>query len=121
MWIQGTALILSALGLVCCVLTEDEQPAKKTDGYIKVEIRGKLQTGVVAIGGETTGTLVHTRDGTLELDLGKDQKLREAAEQLNDKTVLVTGKLTIRRGVEIRQRLIVTVATLKEAPAEEGK
>ena len=36
-----------------------------------------------------------------------------------DKTVLVTGSLTVRRGVEVRQRYIVTVASLKPADKEE--
>jgi hypothetical protein len=87
------------------------------ENYIKVEVKGTLQTGVVAIGGETTGILVKTNDGTLELELGKDKDLRAAAEKLNGQPVLVTGTLTLKRGVERGMRAIVTVATLK--PAEE--
>ncbi|HOB32989.1 MAG TPA: hypothetical protein PKH32_08935 [Verrucomicrobiota bacterium] len=30
--------------------------------YIKVEIKGTLSTGVMAIGGETTGTIIQSGD-----------------------------------------------------------
>jgi hypothetical protein len=83
------------------------------EGYIKVEVKGVLKTGIFAIGGETTGTIITTKKGTLELDLGKDKNLRAQAEKLNGKSVVVTGNLSIRKGVEVRQRLIVSVATLK--------
>jgi hypothetical protein len=85
---------------------------------VKVDIKGTLQTGIVAIGGETTGTIVKTKDATLELDLGKNEDLRAQAEKLNGKPVAVKGNLTIKRGVEVRQRLIVKVASLKAAGAE---
>jgi hypothetical protein len=81
----------------------------------KVELKGTLRTGVVAIGGETTGIVLETKEGNFELQLGKQQELRELAKKLSDKPVEVTGTLEIRRGVEIPQRRIVTVTTLKEA------
>ena len=87
---------------------------KKADSYIKIQARGKLETGIMAIGGETTGTILHTKSGTLESDLAKN-KLGDQAEKLNGKAVVVTGTLSIRKGVEIHQRLIVVVETIAAA------
>jgi hypothetical protein len=89
-----------------------DQPAKK------VEMTGKLRTGVVAIGGETTGIIIETKKGRFELDLGKNKELRARAAKLNGKQVTVTGTLVIRKGVEVKERRIITVKTLKEATAE---
>ncbi len=83
--------------------------------YVKVEVKGTLQTGIMAIGGETTGTVIKTKSGTFELELSKE--LQAQADKLNGKTVVVTGNLTVRPGVEVRQRSIITVATLKAADA----
>jgi hypothetical protein len=85
------------------------------DSYIKVEVKGKLQTGVIAIGGETTGTELQTKGGAMELDLTGDRDLRARAEKLCGRMVLVKGELTIRRGVEKPLRLIVKVASLQAA------
>lgn len=81
----------------------------------KVELQGKLRTGIVAIGAETTGTIIETKDGAFELDLGKDKALREKADKLNGKAVQVAGTLTIRKGVEVKERKIVAVSKLEEA------
>jgi len=86
--------------------------------YVKLEIKGELHTGVVAIGGETTGYTVQAKDATVELEFGDNHKLRDLAEKLNGKTVLVAGTLRVKQGVEIRQRLIVRVASLR--PAEKA-
>jgi len=100
------------------VLAVDRDPSA-ADSYIKVEIRGRLRTGLVAIGGETTGTQVRTSDGTVELDFQGNKDLLDRARQLNGKDVVVTGSLTVKPGVEIRQRLIVKVVTLRSANAPE--
>ena len=80
-----------------------------------VELKGKLITGVFAIGGETTGTIIETKEGRFELDFGKNKELRKLAEKLKGKQVQVAGTLTVRKGVEIKMRKIVTVKTLKAA------
>jgi hypothetical protein len=108
------ALGMLVLGVVA-IGNADEPSAKGKPGYIKVEARGILKTGIVAIGGETTGTVLTTPGGALELDLSKKRDLQALAEKLDGKVVIVTGNLTIRKGVEIRQRLIVTVTGLKAA------
>ena len=108
------AIGILALGVIATI-DADEPLAKGKAGYIKVEARGVLKTGIVAIGGETTGTNLTTPSGVLELDIAKKRDLQAIAEKLDGKEVVVTGHLTIRKGVEVRQRLIVTVTSLKAA------
>lgn len=81
--------------------------------FIEVKIRGKLTHGVMAIGGETTGTTITANDITWELDLSADRKLQESAETMNEKIVTVTGKMTVKQGVERGTRYIVKVNSLK--------
>jgi hypothetical protein len=93
--------------------------AKPSADYIKVEIQGTLKTGILAIGGETTGMTITANNVTWELDLGKNAALRKQAEGLNGKKVVVTGTYTLKQGVEIRQRSIVQVTSLKAAGAKD--
>jgi len=103
------ALILAASSFP--VTTAEDKDA----GLIKVEIKGKLATGIVAIGGETTGTTITAQGATWDLDLGKDESLHRLAEQLNGKMVQVTGTARVVKGVERGPRTIVSVATLRPA------
>ncbi|HVT80770.1 MAG TPA: hypothetical protein VHM90_08930 [Phycisphaerae bacterium] len=78
-------------------------------------LTGKLATGIMAIGGESTGiTLTTSANATYELDI-KDAGLKKAAEALNGANVTVTGTLTIKAGIEVAQRRIIAVATLEPA------
>lgn len=88
---------------------------KNDDEYIKVEVRGMLRHGIVAIGGETTGTTITAKGITWELDLRKDPAFRKLAEKLDGKAALVTGTLQRRKGVEVPVRWIVTVNSLEPA------
>ncbi|WP_166826245.1 hypothetical protein [Thalassoroseus pseudoceratinae] len=82
---------------------------------IIVDIRGKLQHGVVVIGGETTGTTVEVDNISLELDLSANKEWSEEAGQLSGKMVRVKGRLTKKKGVEVGDRWIVEV--FKFAPS----
>lgn len=86
--------------------------------YIKVEIRGTLESGIMAIGGETTGVMITVRDVAWELDVGGDAALRELVSRLHGKAVVVRGAYRRIPGIEIPYRDIVTVTTL-EAVEEE--
>lgn len=90
----------------------DAPPAKDS---ITVRVVGKLQTGVFAIGGETTGTMITANGITWELDFGDNEKLRKEATSLNGQQVRVRGTLERKRGVEIKERWIVTVTKLQAA------
>jgi hypothetical protein len=101
---------LLLLGLACFLgLTAAvAQEAKK------VELQGKLRTDIVAIGGETTGVIIQTKEGDFELDLGKNKEIRDTADKLHGKMVQVSGTLTVRKGVEVKERKIVAVSKLEE-------
>lgn len=85
---------------------------------IRVEVTGTLQTGLMAIGGETTGTVISANGVTWELDLRKHPKLQALVDRLNGKKVTVRGTYERRRGVEIPQREIVTVTDLVPAKSK---
>lgn len=107
--------LLVVLGMVVAVQArpDDTEPKKGKDAesYLKVEAKGKLQTGIVAIGGETTGSLITTPGGTFEVELPRGTD----ADKLNGKTVILTGTIYQRKGVEIRGvRTIIKVEKLKE-------
>jgi hypothetical protein len=104
------------VGVAWCLVLSAGGAEKKAK---KVEVKGTLRTGVVAIGAETTGIVIQTKKGTFELDLGKNNKLRKEAKKLNGKVVVVTGTLEIRKGVEVKERKIIRVATLKAAKGKE--
>jgi len=87
------------------------------DDAIDVVVRGTLRTGIMAIGGETTGTTITARGATWELDLRAKPDLAARAESLAGRRVVVTGSLEVRPGVERRQRWILTVKTLEAAPS----
>ena len=80
---------------------------------VEVKVKGKLIDGVMAIGGETTGTLIKACGVTWELDVSGLGLKREAGK-LNGKTVVVTGSVRQKAGVEIAKRTILTVKTLEK-------
>jgi hypothetical protein len=92
------------------------QQSKESDPtYIKVEIKGRLSTGVVAIGGETTGTTITAAGATWDLDFAGNKELAAQAERYDGKMVLVTGTARVVPGVTRGPRVIVTVASMKLA------
>jgi hypothetical protein len=101
---------LFAVTALLCLLALPALAADK-----EVQVRGTLKTGIVAIGGETTGTIIKTKMGTFELDLGTGKELTALAKKLDGKEVVVSGPLQVRKGVEVKERRIITVKTLKAA------
>ena len=93
------------------IAVKDRKPAAVDS--INVTVVGTLRTGLVAIGGETTGTTITAKGITWELDFGKNSALHDTAEQFNRKRVTVRGSLERRKGVEIRERWIVTVTDVQ--------
>jgi hypothetical protein len=109
------ALPLMLLAMVSALgLAEDKPP----EDSIQVEVHGTLETGIVAIGGETTGTVIRSGNVTWELDLGGDPKLAALAEKLNKQKVVVSGAYFKKQGVEIPERHIVKVKSLQAAVAK---
>jgi hypothetical protein len=81
-----------------------------------ITVVGILQTGVVAIGGETTGLVIRSQGRVWELEFGQNSELRKSAETWNDTTVRVEGRLEHRTGVEVQDRWIVSVETMMQIP-----
>lgn len=110
MWLSrigGVLFLATILGGLCLRAADGPD-----DKYIKVEARGTIRTGVVAIGGETTGVIVSANDITLELEI-KDPQLAALAKRLSGKIGVAKGTLRVMRGIEIPQRWIVTVGELQ--------
>ena len=85
------------------------------DKTLEFKVFGILKHGVVAIGGETTGTMIRFGQTTWELDLRRKKTFDSVAEKLNSKRVVVTGSLSIKQGIETGNRTILTVDSLKSA------
>lgn len=80
---------------------------------IKVDITGVVRTGMNAIGGETTGNLIAANGVVWELEMTDEQV--NMAGKIGNSMVTVTGTLRKIRGVEVRERYIVTVNGLARA------
>jgi hypothetical protein len=87
--------------------------AKEKDHTMQV-YQGTLQTGVMAIGGETTGVVLKTSQGSWELVLNDAQK--KTISSFHNKEVEIKGTATTLPGVERLDRKAITVEsiTLKE-------
>ena len=81
---------------------------------VKFDQTGTVSTGMMAIGGETTGTILKTEAGSYELTPANAAIGKQIAA-LKDKKAHVTGTLTVKEGVEVGQRKIVTVESIEEA------
>lgn len=79
--------------------------------YVRIHIRGTVETGRVAIGGETTGTVVRARGLTFELRID-DEELRAKADTFNGRTAVVTGDLGMQPGIETGPRWIIDVKSI---------
>ena len=75
----GVLIALTAVGVKAVAPLADES--------ITVTVVGTLRIGLVAIGGETTGTTITAKGITWELDFGKNAELKAAAEKLDGKLV----------------------------------
>ena len=101
---------MNSLLLMCAAFVAADVSSPQES--ITVTFVGTIRTGIVAIGGETTGTTITAKGITWELDLGTNAELRAAAEKLNGKQATVTGTLERRAGVERKERWIITVSSL---------
>ncbi len=74
------------------------------------EWTGRLLTGIVAIGGESTGVVLEVGQDRFELQLDANQ--RKIADSLKGQQVTVKGKLETRQGVEVPTRRIIVVTDI---------
>ena len=81
--------------------------------YVKVEVRGTLNTGVMAIGGESTGTIITVGPVVWELEVPAEAPAAQRLQALDGAEVVVTGVYRQQEGVEIPIRHIVTVDSIR--------
>lgn len=111
----AASLFLLSTGLFSSPVTADETTfgPDRTEQSVFVRCHGRLRHGVVAVGGETTGTTMTFHGITWELQLPDDAS-REFASQHHQKPVIVNGTLRHVAGIEISSRWIVDVSDLSE-------
>jgi hypothetical protein len=107
------SLVLGWVVMLVVIVAATAADKEKEDGA-KIDAIGTLKTGVFAAGGETTGTILTTKDTTYELDF-TSKEIRENATTLDGKRVRVSGKLIVKRGIEVGERRIINVTKLEEA------
>jgi len=100
--------------LLCVVMgtlvlaQKDKEPAEQ-------EWTGTVHTGIVAVGGETTGIVLETTKGKFELKAATDPVLRDL-KKADGKNVTVRGTLARQPGVEKSERVIITVTKVTVNP-----
>jgi hypothetical protein len=111
------AALLAVSNLAADDKPADDKPAPEEG--ITVVFTGTVKTGVIAIGGETTGTTITAKGVMWELDLSANKKLQKAADNLNGKLAVARGTLERRQGVEIKERWVVKVTRLRAPKSTE--
>lgn len=95
--------------LISLKKTSNQFDSKKN----KVEILGILQTGVVAIGGETTGVQIKANGILWEVDPGSNIKLAKQISLFNKKRVLLKGSFTPKQSIEKGTRWICQATSIE--------
>jgi hypothetical protein len=107
---QALVLIVAAVCGMAMMATAQTQKDKDP----VTEWTGTLHLGIVAVGGETTGIVLETPKGTFELKAANDG-IAAAFKKLDKQKVVVTGTLHRQPGVEVKERVIVTVTKVTKA------
>jgi hypothetical protein len=109
--------ILTISLTTCVSAIADDTPAKPS---VFVECCGRLRHGMVAIGGESTGTTITFNRIIWELQLNDDAD-RVFAEAHHKKPVVVTGALRKVQGMERKDRWIIDVKSIREGDSTKDK
>jgi len=110
--------LLAGIGLTVSMFAlADETPPAPS---VSVECCGRLRHGVVAIGGETTGTTITFNRMVWELQL-HDDAAREFAKDHHKEPVVVTGTLRKISSTEVKVRWIIDVKKLSERDAKKDE
>ena len=95
------------------------KPPKMNDkDSIQIEVVGFMRSGVVAVGGESTGFTITSGGMTFEMDVS-----RFRIKDPNLKRGRVAGKLRVLKGVEVKQRFVIDIEKIEflEDEAGDGK
>lgn len=82
-------------------MTDDSQ-------FVDVLVQGVVQTGMMAMGGETTGVIISAAN--IQWELEADASVAEQLAGHDGQVVLVRGRLRRVPGVEMAERWIVKVS-----------
>lgn len=115
----ATGIGLSLLGRMESLVAASDEPSEMS-GSTRVTLRGKLETGIVAIGGETTGTQIAAGSVVFEIANPDDEEFRDWIQRLSGHSVVARGQLERKAGVEIAERWLVTLEQLAPAESDEA-
>lgn len=110
--------LIVVLSLASCMTATADEAASKPS--VSVEFCGRLRDGVMAIGGECTGTTISCERIVWELQLSNEAE-RQFAEQHNKDTIVVTGRLRKVTGIETKDRWIIDVEKLSKSDSTKDK
>lgn len=83
------------------------------------EYRGVVRYPIIAVGFETTGVALITPEGTYELALPRTVRHSNLLHELNGRRIVVTGKLTTRKGKWRPDRRVIVVKDFRVEPQSE--
>ena len=107
--------LMASMSMLNLLSAAEQAPLDKPSqgNAITIQVNGRLQTGVMAIGAETTGTTIVADDIRFDVDWGRRTSLARRAQGLDGKSVRITGSLRQRTGPERGQRLIIEVSSME--------
>ena len=111
--------LIAGLCLLMCAFASavDSAEQKDVEQSVTVRCHGKLRTGIVSVGGETTGTTITFHKWVWELNL-QDEETVGFSENHNKEPVTAIGTLRKVHGTETKTRWIIDVQTLEERDAK---
>lgn len=112
-------LLVFAPIMLCVLLFPEVACAQIPNGpadYMNVEITGDLRTGLVAIGGETTGSDIVANGWRFELDYPTDEMATYADRLAQSKHAQVLGSFRLEKGVELPDRWVLDVKKIRPTP-----
>lgn len=113
--------LLSVVCTICVSLSITAATQADDEGsfdYMNVEINGDLRTGLVAIGGETTGSDITAKGWRFELDYPNDDMAALADRLARTKHAQVLGTFRLVKGVELPDRWVLDVKKIRATPRD---
>ena len=102
---------LSVETAYCAQKRKLQSSSQAREGML-VELTGKIEYGILAIGGETTGTQLTTEKGDT-YELLPDQVKIDGSKFKRGSLVKVKGVLSIFQSVEMQQRKLIKVSEIE--------